>query len=290
MKMFYRNALASSLLIAVLALAMVAPGCGGETGDAGTAEPAATPTPKPVAETAAAEEPMPEAAPATPETEPAPEPAAAETAAGGVHGRIVFDGPRPERSVIETERSDPKCALLHGGEPVLSELRVVSEDGGVQHGFVYVKNPPAGDHPVPSEPAVLDQVGCMYVPHILGMRAGQTLNVKNSDETTHNIRSFPKTNKPFNISQPAPGIREREFPEPEMEIKVKCDFHPWMTAYVFSMEHPFFAVTDENGNFSIAGLPDGEYTLVAWHEVWGEQEAAISVANGTAEANFTYTE
>jgi hypothetical protein len=288
MKRFDRKTMMSSLLTAALVLVLVAAGCGGETEEAGSTEPAATSTPAPMKETTATEEPMTEAAAETPES--AAEPAASEAPAGGVHGRVVFDGPQPERFEIETERSDPKCALLHGGEPVLSELRVVSEDGGVQYVFVYVKNPPEGDYPVPAEPAVLDQVGCMYEPHILGMRAGQTLNVKNSDDTTHNIRSFPKTNKPFNISQPGPGVREREFPLPETEIKIKCDFHPWMTAYVFSMDHPFYTVTDENGNFTIEGLPDGEYTIVAWHEVWGEQETPITVTDGKAEANFTYTE
>lgn len=270
------------LSMALVAAMFVMAGCGGET-----AEAPAEGGELDVAESAAAVQEVAESAMEAAGSE-ASETAA--TAGAGVHGRVVFDGPRPERPVIETDRSDPKCSILHGGEPVLSELRVVGEDGGVQYAFVYVKNAPAGDYPAPTEPAVLDQKGCMYSPHILGMRAGQTLNVQNSDETTHNIRSFSKENKPFNISQPAPGVREREFPEPEMAVKIKCDFHPWMTAYVFAMDHPFFAVTDETGHFSISGLPDGEYTLVTWHEVWGEQESSLTVANGSAEAAFTYTE
>ena len=164
--------------VALVAAMFVFAGCGGESADA----PAEGGEPK-VEEAAAAvqeaaETAMEAAAPEATEEAAAP----AETSAGaGVHGRVAFDGPRPERSVIETDRSDPKCSILHGGEQVLSELRVVSEDGGVQHAFVYVKNAPEGDYPAPSEPAVLDQVGCMYVPHILGMRAGQTLNVQNSE-------------------------------------------------------------------------------------------------------------
>jgi len=257
----------SLLSLALVATMIVMSGCGGEAVE----EPAAGDSPK--------------------VNEPDAEPAAA-VAAAGVNGRVVFDGPRPERSVIPTD-PDPKCAILHGGEELLSELKVVSEDGGVQHAFVYVKNAPEGDYPVPSEPAVLDQVGCMYTPHILGFRAGQMFNVKNSDETIHNIRSYSKTNKPFNISQPTPGIREWDepkLPKAEMGVKMKCDFHPWMTAYVFAMDHPFYAVTDENGAFTISDLPDGEYTLGVWHEVWGEQEATITVADGSAEAAFTYSE
>lgn len=265
--------------VALLSVTLTLSGCG-ETAEEAPAAPAAEPA-------AAAPASEPAGKPAEAATE---EPAPAAVAAAGVHGRVAFDGPRPERSVIETDRSDPKCSLLHGGEPILSELRVVSEDGGVQHTFLYVKNAPEGDYPLPGDAAVLDQVGCMYTPHVLGMRAGQPLNVKNSDETTHNIRSFAKVNKPFNISQPTPGVRERQFPKPEMAVKIKCDFHPWMTAYVFAMAHPFYAVTDENGHFSIDGLPDGDYTLVAWHEVWGEQEVNVTVSGGSAEANFTYSE
>jgi hypothetical protein len=268
------RALALVLVTVMIAFA----GCGGgeDTAPQEPADPKVTPEAAP-AEPAA--EPMEE-----PETEPA-----AETAAAGVTGRVTFDGPRPERQPLDTSM-DAKCAILHGGEALYSENMVVSEDGGVQHAFVYIKSPPEGDYPVPGEPAVLDQIGCKYVPHIVGMRAGQTLNVKNSDETTHNIRSFPEINKPFNISQPEPGIRERQFPEPEMAVKIKCDFHPWMTAWVFAMTHPFFAVTDESGAYTIEGLPDGEYTLVAWHEEWGELEAAVSVKDGSGEVNFTYAE
>jgi len=270
MKNQQRNRIPISWLsISFAAAMMVLVGCGGSTEDAPE-----------VANTPAAAEPSAEAPAAA---EPAP------AAATGVQGRVTFDGPRPERPEISTA-ADAKCAILHGGEPLISELSVVSEDGGVQHAFVYVKNAPEGDHPLPSEPAVLDQSGCMYVPHIVGMRAGQTLNVQNSDETTHNIRSYSKANKPFNISQPVPGMRERQFPKPEMGVKIKCDFHPWMTAYVFAMSHPYFSVTDENGNFSISDLPDGEYTLVAWHETWGEQEAALTVSNGSGEASFTFSE
>jgi hypothetical protein len=279
MKNQHRNRNPLGVLSIVLAAAMmVLAGCGGSDGD--TPDAAETPATEPAGEDHAGHDHTGEAH---------AEEEAAAAAPTGVLGRVTFDGPQPERPEISTT-ADAKCAILHGGEPLISELRVVSADGGVEHSFVYVKNPPEGEYPVPTEPALLDQVGCMYVPHIVGMRAGQPLNVKNSDETTHNIRSYSKANKPFNISQPVPGVRERQFPNPEASVKIKCDFHPWMTAYVFAMEHPYFAVTDADGNFEISDLPDGEYTLVAWHETWGEQEATLTVADGSGEASFTFTE
>jgi hypothetical protein len=245
-------------------------------------DPNAAPAEAPAETTEPAPAESPKPAPAEPEAS-----AATAGAMAAVAGRVVFDGPAPERKPIDT-KMDPKCAVLHAGEPLLTEQAVISADGGVANAFVYLKNPPAGDYPVPAEPAVLDQVGCAYVPRVLGVRAGQTVNVKNSDETTHNIRSFPTINKPFNISQPGPGVRERKFDEPEMHVKMKCDFHPWMTSHVFSMAHPFFAVTDADGKFSIANVPAGEYTVGVWHETFGEQEAVVTVGDSGAMVDFTF--
>lgn len=213
--------------------------------------------------------------------------------ATGLHGRVTFEGPAPQRVELDIE-SDLVCLESHT-EALLSETEVVSADGGVQWAFVYVKNPPEDEVPVPEDHVILDQIGCKYVPHVMGMRAGQILDVKSSDNTTHNVRSFPSRsggNRAFNISITGPGVRERKksFSKAEPHVKVKCDIHPWMTGYVFSMAHPFFAVTDENGHFSIDGLPAGEYTLVSWHETYGEQETTVTVDEGAAsEATFTYT-
>ena len=222
-------------------------------------------------------------APATPApATPAPAPAAA---GAKVSGTVKFDGPRPVRKEIAAE-SDPKC---HGTTPILTDSEMVSENGGVQFAFVSVSNAPAGDYPVPAEKAVLDQRGCMYSPHVLGMRTGQDLEIVNGDPTTHNVRSFSKANKVFNIGQPkdtAPRIKK--FDKAENEIKMKCDVHPWMQSYIFAMEHPFFAVTDAEGAFAIPGLPAGTYTLSVWHERYGKQELQVTVSGDVADANFTY--
>ncbi len=217
-------------------------------------------------------------------TAPAPTPgytsAGAEDAGAGLSGTVTFNGPRPERTILLTE-SDAKCTVLHTDDPLLSDSEIVSEDGGVKNVFVYIKEPPEGDYPVPEQQAVLDQVDCRYIPHVLGVQVGQEISVRNSDPTLHNVRSFTRENRPFNNSQPAGAApRIKKFNNAELAIRMKCDIHPWMTAFIFAVDHPFFATTDENGAYAIRDLPPGEYTLIAWHEKYGEQETTVTISEG----------
>ncbi len=207
-----------------------------------------------------------------------------------VNGFIRFDGPRPAPQYLKMN-ADKKCEEIHGETPVANTKELIGEEGELQNVFVYIKSGlPQRKWAVPTEPAVLDQNGCMYQPRVQGVRVGQTFNILNSDPTTHNVRCFAKSNPPFNLGQPGPGTRQKVFHKAEMEVKFKCDVHPWMFAYVFVMEHPFYAVTGPDGTFSISGLPPGEYVLAAWHEVYGEQQLSVSaVAADVADANFTFT-
>lgn len=210
--------------------------------------------------------------------------------ATGVTGKVVFTGPRPERKELETE-GDPKCYQMHLDDPLLSDREVVGPNGGVQYSFVYIKNPPDQDYPVPDTPAELDQIGCRYVPHVLGVQVGQQLEYRSSDPTLHNVRAIARENDPYNLSLPVDfPPRVKVFDKPEMAIRIKCDVHPWMTAFVFAMPHPYFATTNEKGEFAITGLPAGTYTVVAWHEAYGEKEAQVTVKDGAmSQANFSYT-
>lgn len=209
---------------------------------------------------------------------------------GGVMGKITFTGERPERSVIDVE-GDATCKAMHADDPLLSDREVVSEDGGVKWAFVQITNPPEQDYPMPSEPAVLDQVGCRYTPHVMGMRAGQNLEVRNSDDTLHNVRSIARINRGRNFGQPKgsePRVMD-EFAKPEEGVRMKCDIHPWMTGYLFVMDHPYWAVTDENGNYEIDGLPPGEYKVEVWHEKYKLQRLTVTVPGGDmAELNAAY--
>ena len=226
------------------------------------------------------------------EGKPAESATASNEANGGatLAGRVVWDGPPPKRRVINMTK-DAECVKLHGDKPVLNEDVIVSDDGGVMNAFVYVRRgAPDIEYPVPEEPYLLDQKDCMYRPRVGGVRVGQTLLVSNSDPVTHNVRSYPIRNRAFNFGQPADTApRERIFEQPEREVDVQCDIHPWMRAFFFIMDHPFFGVTDDAGTYTIDDLPPGEYTLAVWHEKFGKQQQKITVGDGDlGDVDFTY--
>ncbi len=206
-----------------------------------------------------------------------------------VRGVAIFQGDRPRRTIIKMD-ADPTCQKIHAGKKVGSEGEIVSSTGRIANVFVYVKEGLSGYILAgPSLTAELDQRGCVYRPHVQGIMVGQTLNIRNSDTTLHNINCQAANNPGFNFGQPTPGVRERVFRKPEPAIKFKCDVHPWMNAWLFVMDHPYFAVTERDGSFAIPDLPPGDYTLAAWHEKFGEIENPVSIAEGQATtADFTF--
>lgn len=211
---------------------------------------------------------------------------------GTIVGVARFDGPKPRRArlaMIEKGGKPSHCRHLHK-EPLLDENILISDKGAIKNVFVYIKKgAPRKDYPLPKKPAILNQVKCMFQPRVQGVRVGQEFVMKNGDPLLHNVRSYSFRNRAFNIAQPANSPdRKKVFRAKERAIMIQCDIHPWMKAYYFVMDHPFFAVTDDNGKFSIQGLPPGDYTLSAWHEVYKEQSTKIKVGSGTIEANFTF--
>ncbi|HVS15885.1 MAG TPA: carboxypeptidase regulatory-like domain-containing protein [Thermoanaerobaculia bacterium] len=184
--------------------------------------------------------------------------------------------------------ADPKCAAKYDG-PVANQAVVLGEGNALGNVLVRVRwtGGPVG---APSEPQVLDQNGCLYTPRVLGVQLGQGLKVLNSDQLLHNVHSTSKVNPPFNRAMPA-AITEAEFSFQSIEdaFLVKCDVHPWMAAYVTVTDHPFFAVSAEDGTFTIEGLPAGTYELEAWHEQLGTRTASVTVEDGgAATADFTF--
>jgi plastocyanin len=168
---------------------------------------------------------------------------------------------------------------------------VVNSNGTLANVFVYVKAGLEGKtFEAPTGPVTLDQKGCIYRPHVIGIRAGQTLSVANSDPTTHNVHPMPKANREWNTSQPPKAANlERTFPRPETMIPVKCNVHPWMKSWLGVMDHPYFAVTGNQGTFELKGLPPGDYTVEAWHEKYGTSEQKVTLAasaNQTVEFTF----
>jgi hypothetical protein len=209
--------------------------------------------------------------------------------AGQIKGRIGFSGEAPKASAIRMD-ADPKCIEIHGDTKVYTQSTVVSEDGGLANVFVYIKNPPAGTYPAPSQPVSLSQKGCLYSPRVQGILVDQTLEIHNNDDTLHNVRALASKNRPFNLGQPpATPPRTKTFKLAEPEVRFRCDVHPWMTSYVFVMEHPFFGVSGADGTFTIDGLPAGTYTVVAWHEKSGEQEAQLTVTDAGSSIDFEFT-
>ena len=210
--------------------------------------------------------------------------------AGTLKGHVKYDGKPPKKKRLRMD-ADPVCGSSHSG-PVYSENFKMAKDGSIAEALVYLKYV-SYDGGVPSEPAVLDQKGCIYMPHVFGMVAGQELLIKNSDATLHNIHSMPKVNKEFNFAMPK-VVKEKKstfsLSEPD-PFYIKCDVHPWMKSWVLVSDHPFFAVTDENGNFSIEGIPAGTYEVVCWQEKFGKRTITkkVTIGDGDTTENFVFS-
>jgi hypothetical protein len=218
---------------------------------------------------------------------------------GSVTGAIAYIGTPPAPKKIDTS-ADPVCGQKN---PNLSTEDTVVTNGKLANVFVYIKDgttaagKKVGDYAwdTPTTEATLDQNGCHYRPHVLGLMTNQKLKITNSDPTQHNIHPTPKNNPEWNQTQPngAPPI-EKTFGRAEVLIPVKCNQHPWMKSYIGVMKHPFFAVSGEDGSFTIKGIPAGKYTVAAWHEggaAGTEKTMEVTVtANGSAKADFAFGE
>ncbi|MEO7275859.1 MAG: carboxypeptidase regulatory-like domain-containing protein, partial [Vicinamibacterales bacterium] len=211
-------------------------------------------------------------------------------AASSITGTITFDGKAPTLKPLAME-ADPACAKKHTG-PVPSELLVLGTGNTVGNIMVYVSKglAPGKTWPAPKTPIVLDQSGCQYRPHVMGIMVGQPYKILNSDGILHNVHALPKVNKAFNQPMPA-TVKEatRTFDKEESTFPVKCDVHPWMNANVAVFTHPFFSVTSTDGKFTISGLDPGTYEITAWHERLGTQTASVTVGASDAKSqNFKF--
>lgn len=217
-------------------------------------------------------------------------PAQGNSGAGALTGKVSFSGAKPKLRAINMDQ-DPYCVNSLQGQKVYFEDGAVNADDTLPNVFIYVKQGLRNaNYPAPKTPVILDQRGCMYVPHVLGVMVGQELRVMSTDLTTHNVHSTSKVNPPWNQTQTpgAPPIRKR-YTKPEVMIPVKCNQHPWMSAYIGVVSNPFFAVTGTDGSFTIKGLPPGDYVIGAWTATFGTQEKSVHVsANETATLDFTF--
>lgn len=236
--------------------------------------------------------PAPAPAPATPTTGPAattdPMASAQKFGTAVIEGKVTFEGQRPVAKTLNMS-GDAVCASTGAG--AIDQSKEIAADGSVPHVFVYIKQGINQTYPVPTEPVLLDQKGCTYVPHVFGIQVGQTLIIRNSDPTPHNIHSLPTKQGGFNLSQPAQGMKSNQtFTREEIMVKIKCDVHGWMSSHAGVLKHPFFAVTDSMGKYSIPKLPAGEYTVEIWHETFQRQTKKVTVKEGeTVTLDFVYS-
>jgi len=219
--------------------------------------------------------------------------------AGSVTGTVFFEGRQAKRKRIDVS-ADAKCASMHSDEnPVLSKNYIFGENDDEKatlvNVFVYIsKGIDADDYDAPDAKKLLDQEGCEYKPHVSGVMVGQTLTITNSDPTLHNVNMQSKENGSMNEGQPVKGMtKDVEYKNAEMGITFKCDVHPWMGAYVHDMEHPFYAVTQHDGSYTLEGLPPGKYTVTVRQEFKyfkpAKNDIEIEVKAGeAAKADFTF--
>ncbi len=215
---------------------------------------------------------------------------AVDVAAGAtVSGKVMFTGGKPSVPKIQMD-AEPVCAHLHATVP--SQEVTINDNGTLRYVMVYVKDGLNGKSYKPIDPVEkLNQYGCLYDPHVLGVVAGQELDISNTDETTHNIHPLPKVNREWNESQSKGDLKKKSFTQVEMPpIPVKCNIHPWMKSYIAVFNHPFFSVSAQDGTFTIKGLPAGNYTIAAWHEKYGEVTQKITVkAKESSTLDFTFS-
>jgi len=227
--------------------------------------------------------------PATPAAAAAIDPASIANP-GTIGGAINFGGDAPEPQLLQMA-ADPFCVTAHGGAEVVSQRVVVNDNGTLRYVFVYIKEGLEGTFTTSGTEVELSQEGCMYMPHMIGLQTNQTLSIVNNDDSLHNINARPSAdgNDPFNFAQPVKGMTtDVTFAAAEI-IPVKCDVHPWMQAYIGVTNHPYFAVSGEDGSFTISNLPAGDYVVAAWHEQLGEQSQNVTVgADESVEISFDF--
>ena len=208
---------------------------------------------------------------------------------GTIVGQVRLMVTAPPNAIIRMG-GDPRCSKAAVGKRITQDIVARSADGGLANVFVNLQGS-FPSTPAPSQPVTLDQQGCLFVPRMSGARVGQTLQVTNSDPTGHNVHSLSAHGNAFNIMQPKQGMMNK-FPlkSEDLVMRIKCDLHSWMVAYVGVVRHPYYAVSGGDGAFTIARVPPGRHTIQTWHEQCGRLTRTVDVKAGqTATVDFVYT-
>jgi carboxypeptidase family protein len=207
---------------------------------------------------------------------------------GDLKGTARFEGAVAKPKLISMS-ADPSCAKQHSS-PVFAQEEMTDSKGDLQNVIVFVSEGLAArTFDPPPQPVVVERKGCMYMPHVLAVRANQPLHLVNDDPTSRNIHPTPANNREGNKAEPPASSVDESFAREEIAIPVKCNLHPWMHGYIAVFKHPYFAVTGKDGSFDLSSLPPGTYTVKAWHERLGTSTQTITIAaNETKEISFVF--
>ena len=204
-----------------------------------------------------------------------------------VSGKVTYEGTPAKQKPIDMSK-EPSCAKQHA-TALTTETVVTGPNNALENVVVYISAGAPDDSTPPSQPAKFTQKGCQYMPHVLAFEVNQTLEIANEDQTSHNIHPLPKTNREWNKSQPpgTPPLSEK-YDKPEF-IPVKCNIHPWMHGNFAVLKNSHYAVTQGEGSFTLPNLPPGKYTIIAWHESYGDQTQEVTISgNETKTVNFVF--
>lgn len=206
-----------------------------------------------------------------------------------VSGKVTLNGSPAKPKPLDLSK-EPACARMHAANPLFPEALVLGPGNAVRNVVVYISAGAPYPGPVPSTPVLFDQEGCHYTTHVLVFRVGQELKISNSDPLSHNIHPLAKVNREWNKIQPAGTPAFAYSYENEEFIPVKCNLHPWMQGYFIVLKTPYFALTGDDGGFSLPELPAGHYTITAWHELLDTQSEEIEIkSSGEPQIlNFTF--
>ena len=205
-----------------------------------------------------------------------------------VSGKVTFEGTAPKSKPFDLMK-EPACVKMHQSDPLLPESIVIGPGNTLRSVVVYVSSgaPPTPSTPI--APAIFEQQGCHYTTHVLAFRVGQDVRISNNDPFSHNIHPLAKINREWNKIQP-PGTPPFSYAYDQEEfIPVKCNIHPWMQGYFVVLKTSFFAVTGDDGRFTLPELPPGHYTLTAWHETFGTRTQEITITGpGSVNVDFNF--